>query len=110
MPPPREPPRDTGPLALALDPDENDVVALPSDCQADAVARGQTRRVQRLARTVDGHHLHRAHTERTDGLMTDEDKLGSGAANNLATNLIGRRTHDGPPKTCGKKNEEKDEQ
>ena len=107
---PRPAPLGRAALLLALDPHDHDLIAARPHRQPHTIPRRQPRRVELLGRASHSHHLHRAHAQRGDGLVANQQQIGRGTCHDLAANLVGRRTDDGAPKAGGKESEEDDEQ
>src|SRR4029453_9879036 len=93
-----------------LDPEKNELIALLANGELHAVSRLRGDRIRESPRGGDRHQFHRAHAERRDGLVAQEDQVGRRAGHDRPSNLVGRRTEDRAPDPRGEGREERHEE
>ena len=86
------------------------MITVLADGEADAVAGLERERVDLGGRDGHGHLFHRGHAEGGDGLVADEDEIGSGASDELALDFVSGGPQDGAPQARRERDQQPDEQ
>jgi hypothetical protein len=94
----------------AVKPNENELIVHSPDGQPDALTRAWIGGVQLRGVGRDGHQLHGVHSQRGNGLMANEQQVGSGPRHDHAPHFVGGRANDGAPETSSEGGQKPDEE
>ena len=92
-----------------FDPDQDELIVALAHRELDPIAGFRADWIQERRARGDRHEIHGVHAERRDGIMANEQHVGSGAGDDRPSNLVRCGADDRPPDARSERHEQRDE-